>query len=103
MVDADIINIYHTLRNRYPLILTSSLAAGFKATTDFPILRGASSLGNFEMVVDDLPSFAFYAMHDNGEVFDHKHVQSVNKAEETITDFMEGKLTLISFEQPNNA
>ena len=102
MDDTDIVNIYHKLSNHYPLILTSSLAAGFKTTLDFPILKGISSLGEFEMFFDELPSFEFYAMHDNGEVFAHKHFYSVSEAEQAVADFMEGKLTLISFGQPND-
>ena len=100
MTDNDIVNIYHNLSNRYSLILTSSLAVGFKTTIDFPILRGTSSLGNFEMFVDDFPSFAFYAMRDNGDVFAHKHLQSIVEAKQAVADFMEGTLTLISFGQP---
>ena len=100
MTDTDIANIYHNLSNRYPLSLTSSIAAGFQTTIDFPILKGTSSLGNFDMFCDDLPSFEFYAMNNKAEVFAHTHFYSANEAEQAVIDFMEGKLTLISFGQP---
>lgn len=96
-MDADIGFIYQKLRNRYPITMNSSLAMGFKTTVDFPVLGGVSSLGRFELFFDDVPSFAFYAMHNNGEVLAHKHLQSIDEAEKTVADFMEGKLTFISF------
>ena len=49
MVEADLVRIYHKLCNYYPLMLINSLAAGYKTTVDFPVLKGASPLGNFEM------------------------------------------------------
>ena len=101
-MDADIVFIYQKLRNRYPITLSSSLAMEFKTTVDFLVLSGISSLGRFEMFFDDVPSFAFYAMYSNGEVFAHKHLRSAEEAEKTVADFMEGKLTLISFGQSYN-
>ena len=99
MVEADIVNLYHKLSKYYPLILTDTLAVGYTKDSAFPILKGSSSLGNFEMFFDDLPSFEFYAMHNNGELFAHTHFYSVSAAEQAVADFMEGKLTLISFGQ----
>lgn len=101
-MDADIQAIYERLRNRYPLALSSSLSLGFKSKMDFPVLHGQSSLGRFELFYDDVPSFAFYAMGDNRTVFAHFHLQTPSKAEETVIDFMEGKLTMIQFGQQNN-
>lgn len=97
MIDADIVNIYRKLSKRYPLILTSSLAEGFNTTLDFPVLKGSSSLGSFEMFPDDLPSFEFYAMHDNGELAIHMHFYSFTEAEQAVADFMEGRLYVVSF------
>lgn len=102
MVEADIVSIYHKLSHRYPLALTNSLAAGFNTTIDFPVLSGTSALGKFELFLDDLPSFAFYAMCDNSEVFAHRHFDSADEAEQAVVDYMEGKLTLISFGQTPN-
>ena len=39
-------------------------------------------------------------MRGNGEVFAHAHFYSATEAEQAIIDFMEGKLTLISFGEP---
>lgn len=98
-MDADIITIYNHLSSRYPVFLSSSLALGFKSKIDFPVLHGQSTLGRFELYFDDF-SFAFYAMHNGEDVFAHKHLQTLLEAEETVADFMEGKITLIQFGQP---
>ena len=102
MTETDVVRIYQKLSDRYPLILTNSLAAGFMTSLEFPVLKGTSSLGNFELFYDDVPSFAFYAMRDNGEEFAHTHFYSVSEAEQAVADFMEGKLTLVSFGQSYN-
>lgn len=89
-MDADIVNIYHRLCDRYTVALSSALALGYKASVDYPILRGTSSLGIFEMFYDDVPSFAFYVMNSNGEVITHKHFQSAGTAEDAVVRFMKG-------------
>ena len=90
-MDADIRAIYEHLHSRYPIILSSSLCRGFKSKIDFPVLHGRSTLGEFELFYDDV-SFAFYAMHDHGEVFAHWHMQTPIDAENAVADFMQGKL-----------
>lgn len=99
-MDADVLDIYRKLSSRYPIMLNSSLAMGFKTNIDFPVLSGISELGRFEMYYDDVPSFTFYAVRSSGEVFAHWHLQTTTEAEKAVADFMEGKLTLISFGQP---
>lgn len=98
-MDADVIRIYKKLCNKYPIELTSALKKGFHSSIDFPILTGASALGSFEMSCDDVPSFGFYATRNTGEFLAHWHVYSAEEAERSVIDFMEGKLTLISFGQ----
>ena len=100
-MDSDIVGIYEKLCKHYPVRLTSSLAASSKFTLDFPILCGISDLGKFEVFFDDI-SFPFYVMRDNGEVFAHWHLQTLDEVEQTVVDFMEGKPSAIPFGRPNN-
>ncbi len=101
-MDADVIRIYEKLSNKYSIELTSAWKKGFHSSVDFPILTGTSALGSFEMIFDDVPSFAFYATRNTGEFLRHWHAYSAEEAEKSVIDFMEGKLTLISFGRPNN-
>ena len=100
-MDSDILKIYEKLHGSYPISVNSSLAVSPNFKIDFPILCGISSLGKFEMLFDDV-SFAFYAKHDNGEIFAHWHLQTVADAEKAVIDFMNGKITLLQFGQSNN-
>lgn len=81
--------------------MNSSIGVNPNFKIDFPILCGTSSLGKLELFFDDV-SFAFYAMHDNGAVFAHWHLHTVADAEKAVIDFMNGKITLVQFGQPNN-
>ena len=100
-MDADIKKLYKQLYCKYPLKLTSSFEQGFKTDIDYPILCGNSILGRFELFYGDL-DFKFYAIQDNGQFLAHFHLQSAAEAEKAIVDFMNGKLTIIQFGQPNN-
>ena len=100
-MDADIKELYNRLHCEYPLELKSSLEMGFKSNIDFPVLCGASVLGKFEIFQGDL-DFEFYSMKENGDFLAHFHFKSVTEAEKTVIDFMNGKLTIIQFGQPNN-
>ena len=93
--DADIVNIYSRLHCEYPLELRSSKEMGFKSNIDFPVL------GKFEIFQGDL-DFEFYSMKENGDFLAHFHFKSVTEAEKAVVDFMNGKLTIIQFGQPNN-
>ena len=92
-MDAEVIRIFEKLKGKYPVELVH---------TDYPILSGTSQLGKFEMFFDDVPSFAFYATHHNGEFLAHWHEKNSSEAEKAVVDFLEGKLTIIQFGQPNN-
>ena len=100
-MDADIKELYNRLHSKYPLELKSSLEMGFKTDIDYPILCGNSILGRFELFYGDL-DFEFYAVQDNGQFLAHFHLQSAAEAEKTVIDFMNGKLTIIQFGQPND-
>jgi len=100
-MDADIKRLYNQLRCYYSLTLTSSFEKGFKTDIDYPILCGNSILGRFELFYGDL-DFEFYAERDNGVFLAHFHLQSAAEAEKTVVDFMNGKLTIVQFGQPNN-
>lgn len=97
-MDADIKKLYTLLQGEYPLELKSSKEMGFKSNIDFPVLRGTSVLGFFELFYGDL-DFEFYSMKENGEFLAHFHLQSVTEAEKTVVDFMNGKLTIMQFGQ----
>ena len=86
-----VVQIYEKLHEMYPISVVSSLTVSPNFKIDFPILCGASSLGKFEVLFDDV-SFPFYVMRDNGEVFAHWHLQTPDDVEQTVVDFMEGKL-----------
>lgn len=90
-MDSDVLKIYEKLHESYPISVNSSLAVSPNFKIDFPILCGTSNLGKFEVFFDDV-SFPFYAMHDNGEVFAHWHLQTAQEVEETIANFMEGNM-----------
>ena len=70
---------------------------GFKTEINYPVLCGKSELGKFELFYGDC-SFEFYAIRDNGKFVAHFHLQSVEEAEKTVVDFMNGKLTLYSLD-----
>lgn len=101
MVETDVTIIYHRLCKTYPVCLSSSLDRGFKSGIDFPVLHGHSVLGDFELFYDDI-SFPFYVKCEEGKVITHWHLQTLEEAEKCITDFMEGKLQLVSFGQAYN-
>lgn len=90
-MDYDIQAIYEHLHDRYPVVLSSSQSLGYKSEIDFPVLHGHTILGYFELYYDDI-SFAFYAMHENKDVFAHFHLETLSDAEKAIANFMDGKL-----------
>ena len=95
-MDADVVRIYERLRESYPVTLKNSLAMGYKSSMDFPVLCGKSCLGKFEVCFDDV-SFPFYAMHDDGVIYAHWHLQAPSEVEKTVVDFMEGKISQLQF------
>ena len=100
-MDADIKRLYNQLRCNYALTLTSAFEKGFKTDIDYPILCGNSILGRFELFYGD-SDFEFYAVQDNGQFLAHFHLQSAAEAENTVVDFMNGKIAVIQFGQPND-
>jgi hypothetical protein len=82
------------LHYEYPIELKSSKEMGFKSNIDFPVLCGTSALGKFELFQGDL-DFEFYSMKENGEFLAHLHLRSVEEAEKTVVDFINGKLSII--------
>ena len=100
-MDADIKILYNHLRNKYPLELKTSLELGFKTDIDYLVLCGTSVLGSFELFYGDF-SFELYSKRDSGEFLAHFHFQSATEAEKAVIDFMNGKLTIVAFGQPNN-
>ena len=101
-MDADIKKLYKQLYCKYPLKLTSSFEKGFKTDIDYPILCGNSILGRFELFYGDL-DFEFYAEQDDGTFLWHFHLKSETEVEQTVVDFMNGKLTIVQFRQSNDA
>ena len=101
-MDANIKSLYKQLHSKYPLELKNSKEMGFKTNIDFPVLCGTSVLGKFELFQGDL-DFEFYSMKENGVVLAHFHLRSITEAEKTVIDFMNGKITIIQFEQLNDA
>ena len=95
-METDISSVYERIRHKYSVSLSSSLELDFKSPVDFPVLHGRSALGSFEVFFDDV-SFPFYAMRENGEVYAHWHLQTLDEVEKTVADFMEGKPSAIPF------
>ena len=90
-MDADIQEIYNRLRSEYSLKLTSSFEKNYNTEINYPILCGSSVLGTFELFYGDL-DFEFYSMRNDGKFFSHSHLQSAKEAEQTVVDFMNGRL-----------
>ena len=97
----DVTIIYEHIRHEYPVSLSSSLDRGFKSVMDFPVLHGHSVLGDFELFYDGV-SFPFYAMREDGTLYAHWHLQTVEEAEKTIVDFMQGNIARVQLGQPSN-
>jgi hypothetical protein len=95
-MEPDISSVYARIRHKYSISLSSSLELDCKSPVDFPVLHGRSALGYFEVFFDDV-SFPFYAMRENGEVYAHWHLQTLDEVEKTVADFMEGKPSAIPF------
>lgn len=100
-MDNDIKELFGRLQSKYSLKLTSSFEKGFKTNIDYPILCGSSALGRFELFYGDL-DFEFFAEQDDGKFLWHCHLKSEKEVEQTVVDFMNGKLTIVQFGQPNN-
>lgn len=90
-METDILVIYEHLCHKYPVSLSSSKVLHPKTRLDFPIVHGSSVLGKFELFYDDV-SFAFYAIQEDGKVFAHRHLQTLEEAEKAVSDFMQGNL-----------
>lgn len=101
-MNTDISVIYEKLREKYSIELRNSRDISPNFCVDFPVVCGQSALGKFELFYDDV-SFPFYAMRGDRAVFAHWHVQTLEEAEKCIVDFMEGRMHLKQFGQPNDA
>jgi hypothetical protein len=99
MMNTDVSVIHEKLREKYPIQVCNSRDINPNFRADFPVVCGQSALGKFELFYDDV-SFPFYAMREDGEVFAHWHLQTLEEAETVVAEFMEGKLTLVSIGYP---
>ena len=89
-----VVYIYKKLCESYPIYLKSSLDVSPNFKVDFPVLCGASTLGRFEVFFDDV-SFPFYAMREDGDVYEHWHLQTPDEVERAVVNFMDGKNTIV--------
>lgn len=89
MMNTDVSIIYKKLREKYPVELCNSRDLSPNFRVDFPIVCGQSARGKFELFYDGV-SFPFYAMREDGEVYAHWHLQTLEEAEKVVADFMEG-------------
>lgn len=97
----DISVIYEHICNIYPVNLSSSKNLKPQCRVDYPVLHGCSSLGSFELFYDGV-SFPFYIKRGDGSLCAHWHLQTLQEAQNTIMDFMEGRIELAQFEQLND-
>ena len=101
MVNTDVSVIYEKLCEKYPVKLCNSRDISPNFLADFPIVCGQSVLGKFELFYDGV-SFPFYAMRENRELFAHWHLETLEEAEKSIIDFMEGRIELAQFGYTDN-
>ncbi len=89
----DIALIYEKLKDRYDLLLTSTLALNDGYTIDVPVIRGALSDKRFDLYKeDDLFVFSAKLFDKTGnERYTHTHPSDVNDAINHIEAFMSGK------------
>lgn len=86
----DVFAVYDQLKDRYPLVMTTTLALDEGYTVDCPILAGKAHGQIMELYEDD-GMFILDVMDDAQTQGTHWHPCDVEDAVDDITEFMKGK------------
>ena len=90
MTDQHVIAVYNQMKDRYPLLLTNTMALNEGFTTDCPILVGRSH-GKIMELYSDGGMFILDVMDEAQTKGTHYHPNGVESATEYIAEFMDGK------------
>ena len=90
MTEVHVLAVYNQLKDRYPLVLTNTMALDEGFTIDCPILVGKAHGQIIELYLD-CEMFVMDVMDAEQTKGTHWHPNDVESAIEYIVDFMEGK------------
>lgn len=90
MTDEHVLEVYNQLKDRYPLVLTNTMALDEGFTIDCPILVGKAH-GQIVELYSDGDMFVLDVMDAAQTKGTHWHPYDVEDAVEDISEFMEGK------------
>ena len=90
MTDEHVLEVYNQLKDRYPLVLTNTMALDEGFTIDCPILVGKAH-GQIVELYSDGDMFVLDVMDAEQTMGTHWHPYDVEDAVEDISEFMEGK------------
>ena len=86
----DVLAVYNLLKDRYPLILTNTVALDEGFTVDCPIIV-AKTQGRIMELYEDDGMFILDVMDEEKTRGTHWHPYDVEDAAKDFTQFMEGK------------
>ena len=86
----DVLAVYNRLKDRYPLILTNSMALDEGFTVDCPVIV-AKAHGQIMELYEDGGVFILVVMDEAKTKGTHWHPYDVEDAAKDFTEFMEGK------------
>ena len=86
----DVFAVYNRLKDRYPLILTNSMALDEGFTVDCPVIV-AKAHGQIMELYEDGGVFILDVMDEAKTKGTHWHPYDVEDAAKDFTEFMEGK------------
>ena len=90
ITENDVINVYERLKDRYDLILTTTMEFDREFTVDSPLIVGKAHGQMIELYVcDDI--FVLYVADSEQTMGTHWHPSNVDRAAKDITEFMDGK------------
>lgn len=90
MTEQHVIAVYNQMKDRYPLLLTNTIALDECFTIDCPILVGKSH-GQIIELYSDGDMFILDVMDEAQTKGTHWHPNDVESAIEYIAEFMDGK------------
>jgi hypothetical protein len=101
MTADDVFAVYHRLKDRYPLFMTTTDALDEGFTVDCPILVGKAH-GQIIELYEDGGDFVLDVMDDAQTKGTHWHPSDVESAANYIAEFMDGKsdYPMYPFKQP---
>ena len=98
--DDDVFAVYNRLKDKYPLVMTTTLALNEGFERDCPILVGKAH-GQIIELYNDYGMFVLAIMDEAQTKGTHGHPSNVEYAIRDITEFMEGKMDYELMPFPN--